>query len=281
MKQGIKIASLSEVAVADVDASQRLRPFSEAGVESLLVSIAQLGVMKDPIQVRKARHRKGALVLMAGAHRLEAARRLGWEMIPATVWECNDAWADLMEVDDNLAGAELSPLDTAVFLARRKAIYEAEFPDASHGGDRGNQHTGGRQTDIVSFCQSTSEKFAMSERHVRRLVAAGEKLLGGDAHRLRTAPLQVTLKDLQEIGRIGEPVDRYDVIEALVSGTAKSAREALAAKRGKAPPKSPVEEGFQTLLKAWARAPKAAKRSFLQDHEAEIRKLLGEMGPRA
>lgn len=279
MKQGTKIASISEIAVADVDARTRLRPVSEAGVASLIVSIGQLGVMKDPIQVRKVRHQDSALVLMAGAHRLEAARRLGWETIPATVWECNDAWADLMEVDDNLAGAELTPLDTAVFLARRKALYEAEFPGAAHGGDRrGDNYK--NQTDIVSFCSATAEKFALSERHVRRMVSAGERLTGSDAHRLRSAPRQVTLKDLQEIGKLGEPEDRQDVVEALATGAARSAREALAAKRGKAPVKSPVDDGFQTLLKAWGRAPKAARRSFLHDVEDEIRALLDEMGPR-
>lgn len=40
--------------------------------------------------------------------------------------------------------------------AERKAIYERLHPEAKHGGDRGNQHTGGksRQTDNLSTCQS-------------------------------------------------------------------------------------------------------------------------------
>ena len=42
-----------KVAVADVDASKRLRPVSSAGVESLMASIAEVGVMKDAIHVRQ------------------------------------------------------------------------------------------------------------------------------------------------------------------------------------------------------------------------------------
>ena len=47
---------------------------------------------------------------MAGAHRLTAARELGWETIKVTCWTCTDDFARLMEIDDNLAGAELTAL---------------------------------------------------------------------------------------------------------------------------------------------------------------------------
>ena len=45
---------------------------SEAGVEALKASIIETGVMKDAIHVR--RKKGGVLVMIAGAHRLEAAR---------------------------------------------------------------------------------------------------------------------------------------------------------------------------------------------------------------
>ena len=40
--------------------------------------------------------------------------------------------------------------------AERKQIYETLHPEAKNGGDRGNQHTGGkiRQMDNLSVCQS-------------------------------------------------------------------------------------------------------------------------------
>ncbi|MCU9850381.1 ParB N-terminal domain-containing protein [Defluviimonas sp. WL0024] len=115
------LMQITSVAVAEVDARRRLRPVSEAGVESLLASIAETQVMKDAIHVRKLKD--GKLVLIAGAHRLEAAKRLGWEEIEAKVWtDVTDDWAQLMEIDDNLAGAEMNALDTAVFLAERQRL---------------------------------------------------------------------------------------------------------------------------------------------------------------
>lgn len=120
------ITTITEVPVEDVIVRDRLRPVSEAGVAALLASIGELGVIKDAIHVR--RKKDGSLHLMAGAHRLSAARQLGWAMIPAKVWTCTDDWARLMEIDDNLAGSELTVLDTAVFLARRKQVYERMHP---------------------------------------------------------------------------------------------------------------------------------------------------------
>ncbi|MBL9057471.1 MAG: DUF935 family protein, partial [Rhodobacteraceae bacterium] len=117
------------VPVADIDTRNRLRPVSTAGVESIIASIGEVGVMKDPIHVR--RKKGGQLVLIAGGHRLEAAKRLGWIEIEAKVWvDVTDDWSRMMEIDDNLAGAELNPLDTALFLAARKEVYERLHPEA-------------------------------------------------------------------------------------------------------------------------------------------------------
>lgn len=259
------------VPVADIDARNRLRPVSAAGVEALKSSIVETGVMKDAVHVR--RKKGGELILIAGAHRLEAARQLGWTEVEAKVWvDVTDDWSRLMEIDDNLAGAEMGPLDTAVFLAARKAVYERLHPETKRGGDHKSPKFR-NQTDsmsVGSFVTTTAEKFGLSHRHVFRMVAAGEKL-GIDSARLRNIPRPITLKDLIEISRIGEATERYAIVDALRAGTAKSAadaRRAWAAKqRGDAEViKDPVETFFNALSAAWRRAPMAARRRFVADH---------------
>ncbi|MCB1395943.1 MAG: ParB N-terminal domain-containing protein [Rhodobacteraceae bacterium] len=277
-----RLMKTDRLKVGDVRLEQRLRPVSEVGVASLLASIEQTGVMKDAIHVRQKKG--GALVLIAGAHRLEAARRLGWEEIEAKVWtDCTDDWAQLMEIDDNIAGAELNPLDTAVFLAARKRVYERLHPEtkAKTGADLVAHRWNTADTmSVVSFAAATAEKFGMTDRHVRRLIAAGDKLLGGDAHQLRGAPRPVTLKDLAEIARISQPTERYSVIAALAEGRAKSAadaRRAWAAREGiAAPVEDPIETALKSLKAAWSRAPKEARRRFCRDHGAEVEALLYE-----
>jgi len=261
---------LDEVVIRD-----RLRPVGEAGVASLLASITETGVMKDAIHVRKKKD--GKLYLIAGGHRLEAARRLGWTEIEAKVWtDVTDDWSRLMEIDDNLAGAEMNALDTAVFLAARKAVYERIHPESKAMTGAALAAARWNAADIVSvasFAASTAEKFGLTERHVRRMIAAGVKLGPDETRRLRGAPRPVTLKDLTEIGKIGSSAERYDVVNALAEGRAKSAadaRRSLKAEAGEAPLKTPVEEEFKALCKAWERASLAARKRFCLDQARTI-----------
>lgn len=271
---------IDRVKVAEVACDGRLRPVSEAGVAALIASIEETGVMKDAIHVRQKKDR--SLVLVAGAHRLEAAKRLGWPEIEAKVWaDVTDDWALLMEIDDNIAGAELNPLDTAIFLAERKRVYEKLHPETRADAFSGNQHTGKLAADIVSFATVTAEKFGMSERHVRRLIAAGTRLEAREIELLREAKKPATLKDLQEIAKIGEREERRDVVLRLSSGNANSAsdaRKSLRHERDGAPGpfKDPVEDGLKALSNAWARAPKEAKRRFVRDHGEDLEALLYE-----
>ena len=266
----------NRVAVAEVQEVSRLRPVSEAGVESLLASIAETGVMKDAIHVRKKKD--GALVLIAGAHRLEMARRLGWEEIEAKVWtDVTDDWARLMEIDDNLAGAEMNALDTAVFLARRKEVYERLHPETKHGGDRRSADFQTDTMSVRSFAAATAEKFNLTDRHVRRMIAAGSALNAIDVNRLRSAPTPVTLADLQVIGKAGYG-ERIDIVAALAEGRAKSAaaaRKSLRLEAGvEGAVKDPAEQQYAALISAWTRASAKARRRFLEQVGGDVAALM-------
>lgn len=263
------------VPVTEIDAKNRLRPVSEAGVEALKASIIETRVMKDAIHVR--RKKGGALVLIAGAHRLEAARQLGWAEIEAKVWvDVTDDWSRLMEIDDNLAGAEMGPLDTAVFLAERKAVYERLHPEtkATTGAELVARRWNTADTmSVVSFAKVTAEKFGISDRHVRRLVEIGSTLSSDEVRWLRASPAPVRLNDLQALAKIGDQRERSQVCIRLSNG-AKSAADAWRAHRAEAgdeaPVKDPVEEAFIALSKAWNRAPIAAKKRFLMQYRSEV-----------
>jgi ParB family chromosome partitioning protein len=274
-----RLMKIDRVKVGEIVATGRLRPVSEAGVESLMASIAEIGVMKDAVHVRQKKG--GQLVLIAGGHRLEAAKRLGWDEIEAKVWaDVTDDWARLMEIDDNIAGAELNALDTALFLAERKRVYERLHPETKADTFRGNQHTGKLVADIVSFATATAEKFGMTDRHVRRLISAGECLDPRDVQLLRKAPRQITLKDLGEIAKIADAPERYDVVEALANGQAKSAADARRQwKDGhgqSTPVEDPVEAALKALKSAWSRAPKESRRRFVRDHGEALAALMYE-----
>ena len=265
----------NRVAVAEVQEASRLRPVSEAGVQSLIASVTETGVMKDAIHVRKKKD--SGLVLIAGAHRLEMARRLGWEEIEAKVWtDVTDDWARLMEIDDNLAGAEMNALDTAVFLARRKEVYERLHPEAKAATGAAlaaKRWDAADMMSVTSFAAATAEKFGLSDRHVRRMIAAGSALNGLDVKRLREAPGPVTLADLQVIGK-AEYGERMSIVTALAEGRAKSAaaaRKSLGIKPGdEAPVKDPADQQYLALASSWTRASAKARKRFLFEFAREI-----------
>lgn len=93
--------------------------------------------------------------------------------------------------------------------------------------------------------------------------------------RLRQCVRPMTFKDVEMIAKIDEPEDRDAVIFRFAVGNAKSigeARRTLAAENGGAQitVKDPVEEAFKALSAIWARAPKAAKRRFVDEHFEEL-----------
>jgi ParB family chromosome partitioning protein len=121
------------VPVDNIVVGARKRPLSEAKVAGLESSIAAVGLLQ-PIVVTDT------LGLVAGHHRLEAARRLGWATIPARVAPLDALRAELAEIDENLIRQELTALEEAEHLQRRVEILEAlgERAQARVGT---NQHT--------------------------------------------------------------------------------------------------------------------------------------------
>jgi ParB family chromosome partitioning protein len=75
-------------------------------------------------------------VLVAGRHRIEAAKSLGWTEIDANAEDIGDDLAEMAMIDENLKRHDLEPAELFVTLARRKVLYEMMFPETKNGGDR-------------------------------------------------------------------------------------------------------------------------------------------------
>lgn len=263
-----------------IEVGERMRPVSTNGVESLIASVNELGVIKDAIHVRKKRRADGeTFVLMAGAHRLEAAKRLGWDTIPARVWvDVTDGWARLMEIDDNLAGADLSALELAVFLAERKKVYERLHPETKAASFKGNQHTGKVASDIMSFATSVAEKRDLSKRHIERFVQIGTSLSAWEVDGLMGLEKPISMTDLMCLAKVKEANLRVDLIDYLkqTNDEKRNLAGKLASYKGEvsAPPSDPLDAPHLALLNAWKRAPKDARRRFVRDVGAELKPMV-------
>ncbi|NVN45166.1 ParB N-terminal domain-containing protein, partial [Asaia siamensis] len=161
--------NVQEIAIELIDMGDRLRSIDTDYVSFLAASIEEHG-LRQPIELRKI-GRSGKYALISGGHRLNAAISLGHEAIMACVVVANDLQAQLLEIDENLFRRELSPLDRATFLARRKEVYETLHPETKHGGDRKSSDRMDKLGHLIpSFSEVTAEKLGVSERTVRRAV---------------------------------------------------------------------------------------------------------------
>jgi len=95
------------VGVDGIDIGPRHREVREEAVAAIATSMEQIG-LRTPICVR-CNDDGSKITLLTGAHRLAAAKKLGWETIEAIVYfDGNEIDAELWEIAENLHRAELT-----------------------------------------------------------------------------------------------------------------------------------------------------------------------------
>ncbi|TNF21839.1 MAG: chromosome partitioning protein ParB [Rhodobacteraceae bacterium] len=277
----LRLIETREMPIAEIEVENRLRPVDELGVLAILATVAEGGSITDPIDVRRVR--KGKVVsfrLVDGAHRLEAMKRLGREVIPASVWEGPALDARLLEIERNLARAEMKPIDRAVFLLQYKEVYEEKHPEAKAaiGAELAAKRWNTTGTvPVVSFVAMVGQLTGQDESTIRRQIRAAKHLTKSEIDNVRDASHWVSFKDIAEIGKIGDDAERSFVVEKIAAGDVKQAakaRKLYAAEAGTGPaPVDPVDAEFQALLKAWQRARKSARLQFLDKVSRELREI--------
>lgn len=208
--------------VSAIEIGERLREIDADYVDLIAESFESKGQF-SPIHVSEAEG--DGYRLIAGAHRLSAAKALGWSQIEAIIFDGDELEAELLQIDENLIRRELTELDRGTFLARRKAIYEELHPQTKHGM--------GRAAKLATcfrperFTKASAKKLGVSERVVTRAIAR-HKTLAPDV-RKAIGSLRVAEKGTELDALAAYPFDRQRAIaEQLVSPEkpARSVREA-------------------------------------------------------
>lgn len=254
-----------------IDDSDRLRVVDPDYVQLLAAAMdehaAQHGGtgLRTPIDVNKA-DKKGRHKLIAGAHRIAAFRLRGLTEIPATVISANRLQAQLLEIDENLMRRELTPLDRATFLAKRKEVYEALHPETKHGGDRGSAQVA-KPGDLVSrFTADIAAKLDLSERSVQLAITRFKRIAPDVRDRIATTWLARKGAMLDAIAK-QEPAMQRAIVSQLLAAEDAPRTVAAALERingvGAAPPKPEDELRYDALIKAWDRAGQRARDRFV------------------
>lgn len=203
------------------------RPLAEDQLQELAQSISRSGII-HPLVVRPLGD--GRYEIISGHQRKRAALLLGLKEVPCRVVETAEEKAELMLIDANLQTRQLSPMEMARAVRRRKEL----------AGIRQ-----GVRTDLTSDMMSeVAGQLGVTDRHLRRLdklndlipelqemvdderlgVTAGEKLasLPPDAQKLLFEALGDGIGRVRthELNRLREESDRgYLVLEVMEKRT--------------------------------------------------------------
>ena len=160
------------VPISEIKVNAGRREVDPEGVQELVDSISKVGLL-NPITIDREH------TLIAGLHRLEAAKLLGWTEIECNVSSLEGLLAELAEVDENVVRKGLSAVEYSDLLLRRKEIYEALHPETKNGGDQKSEKirtSKCRSDSMKSFVQDTAEKLGVGRRTVDRQIQTAKNL---------------------------------------------------------------------------------------------------------
>lgn len=170
----------------------------------------------------------GSYTLIAGLHRLEAAKQLGRAEIECTVCDINGIRAELAEIDENVIRRNLTNTDVSGLLARRKKLYETLHPETitrncpSHvNNHQGSSDKLSSKCKVKYFVEDTAEKLGVSTRTVERYLYLAEHLTPKASEILKKMDKQPPRSELMKLARF-EPDQQTECAAQLLSDKIKS-----------------------------------------------------------
>jgi ParB-like chromosome segregation protein Spo0J len=204
-----------------------------AKVAELAKSISEIGLLNPPAvrfvdkMMINGAEEYNAAVLIVGHHRLLAMKRLGKESIECDVYNVDPLRAELMEIDENLQRAELSPAEEALHIKRRKEIWDEV--QAEKVNETGRQNLAGSLSDGRRKGPQHEKKFATELAEVTGDASSGlrQKIarareLGTDLHKIAGTSLDKGV-EMDALIKMKEP-ERKKIIERAAKGEQVSAR---------------------------------------------------------
>ena len=240
---------------------ERLRQFRESQVDTLTESIAELGLL-TPISVYE-NPLDGAFNLVAGLHRLEACRKLGWPEIDVILVDRLDEYERILwEIDENLVRAELSEGERAEHLLRRKQIFDAKRKQL-----RLSEDDGSKTQYEKGFASETAERTGLTKRHINRSIRRAELVAPDVRDAIRGDPSFRKGVELDALADMTHE-DQRRAVAMVNEGKVRTFREAaeqltMPRPKVKARSKSTDEARMKSLLSAWEGADDEARQAFL------------------
>lgn len=192
-----------DVKISDIKVVGRKRELNEEKIRDLANSFKLLGQLQ-PIVINQD------YTLLAGLHRLEAAKLLGWETIKAEVISGSQLEDELIEIDENLIRNDLTVLEQAELLQRRNEILKEMGLRRSHGryptnslSDRGLKTT-----------EDIAKEVGLANSTLLRRIQIAQNLVPEVKEKIRNTPIADSTTQLLELAKL-KPEEQIEVVKQL------------------------------------------------------------------
>jgi ParB family transcriptional regulator, chromosome partitioning protein len=192
-----------KVRLTDITVKQGRRAVDESKVRELSQSMAEIGLI-NPITVTQDK------TLITGAHRLAAAKLLGWTEIEATVSELDGLRAELAEIDENLMRNDLHYIDRGNSIKRRCEILRMLGLMATAGRPTKNQS----ESDGFLTNKELANKIGVSETQFKIERQIARDILPEAQEAIKAADLPKT--DALKIARM-EPEKQVEAVRQMAA----------------------------------------------------------------
>lgn len=213
------MADLKTIPLAQIHVGERARPVDQDHAAAIAASMVDRGLI-NPITVRPtpaAGGGKTPYTLIAGGHRLEAARLNGWEEIDAIVVSSDAAEAQLMEIAENLYRNELSAIDRAAFVLKYREIYEEKHGKIDPKGGRPKKQCNDCTVIFApgrEISERVQERLGIGRRTYFNVLKIGQNLRPELRNRLRGTASADNLTDLLKLAKL-PPEKQVAIADAL------------------------------------------------------------------
>ena len=173
--------------------NERKRKLNVDKVAELAESFLLLGQL-EPITIASSGKN---YILLAGMHRLEAAKLLSWQTIEAALYQGDDLECELVEIDENLMNNDLTVLEQGEHIQRRNEILEVMGRRApSYRPEKGVTVTPLKTTDDIA------KNAGLSERSAQRRVQIARDIVPEVKELIRDTPIADSTTQLLELARL-------------------------------------------------------------------------------
>ena len=268
---------IESVLVSVIDCDSRLREAAPDKVATLAKSIQSIGLL-NPIHLHTPDDGQ-TVRLVAGLHRLEAVKSLGWESVDAILFDGDSIDCRLAEIAENLHRAELTKAERSDQVAewirlvneKQEAMRQAReesgskepdltdnLSEKSMGRPEGGVAAAARELNVPGRTPEAKRKNASRAVKIASMTPAAKKAA-------KAAGLDDNQKALERIARKPEAEQVAEVAKIKEEREQREReRQAEREKDEEQRRLDQIEKEFSTLVKAWAKARPTVRERFRQ-----------------